>query len=74
MNMMLNGASPIGTDPEGSLVDADIGAYYTWINMGRLSGADQLRFLVWFEGHREALAIGPGPPRGTASDSPLTMQ
>jgi len=74
MNMMLSGASPTGTDPEGSLVDADMGAYYTWINMRRLSGADQLRFLVWFEGHREALAIGPGLPRGTASDSPLTMQ
>jgi hypothetical protein len=74
MNMMLSGASPTGTDPEGSLVDADLGAYYTWINMRRLSGADQLRFLVWFEGHREALAIGPGLPRGTTSDSPLTMQ
>ena len=26
------------TDPEGSLVDADMGAYYTWINQGRLPG------------------------------------
>jgi hypothetical protein len=74
MNMMLSGASPTGTDPEGSLVDADLGAYYTWINMRRLSGADQLRFLVWFEGHRQALAIGPGLPHGTTSDSQLTMQ
>jgi hypothetical protein len=73
MNMMLSGASPTGTDPAGSLIDADLGAYYTWINMRRLVGAEQLRFLVWFEGQREALAIGPGLPRGTSSDSPLDM-
>ncbi len=74
MNMMLTGASPTGSDPEGSLVDADLGAYYTWINMRRLTGAEQLRFLVWFEGHREALAIGPGLAQGTRSDSQLTMR
>jgi hypothetical protein len=73
MNMMLSGASPAGLDPEGSLVDADMGAYYTWINMRRLSGADGLRFLVWFEGQREALAIGPGLAHGTSSDSLLNM-
>jgi hypothetical protein len=46
-------------DPPGSLVDADMGAYYTYINLQRLSGADRSGFLVWFEGHSEALAIGP---------------
>lgn len=40
MNMMLSGASPTGTDPEGSLVDADLGAYYTWVDMRRLNSAD----------------------------------
>jgi hypothetical protein len=48
------------TDPRGSLIDADMGAYYTWLNQQRLTGADQSRFLVWFEGRTEALAIGPG--------------
>ncbi|HEY5256290.1 MAG TPA: hypothetical protein VIJ53_16660 [Acidobacteriaceae bacterium] len=62
------------TDPEGSLVDADIGAYYTWINQGRLSGADQARFLAWFEGHGLALAIAPGLPRGTTSDVSTSMK
>ncbi|MGD0910632.1 MAG: hypothetical protein ABR928_01985 [Terracidiphilus sp.] len=61
------------TDPEGSLVDADMGAYYTWLNQGRLSGADQARFLVWFEGHELALAIGPTVPRGTTSSAPGNM-
>ena len=55
------------TDPEGSLVDADMGAYYTWINQRRLSGADQSRFLAWFEKHNVALAIAPTLPRGRVS-------
>ena len=73
MNTMLSGAKVVGTDPAGSLVDADLGAYYTWLSMRRLTGAEQLRFLVWFEGHREAVVIGPGLPRGTTSDSVLDM-
>ena len=60
-------------DFTGSLVDADMGAYYTWINMNRLSGADQMSFLVWFEGHAAALAIAPGLARGTTSDTPVDM-
>ena len=52
-------------DPAGALIDADMGAYYTWINQQRLPGAEQARFLVWFEDHREAVAIGPGLARGT---------
>jgi len=60
-------------DPIGSLVDADLGAYYNWLNQRRLSGADQSSFLVWFEGHSQALAIGPATPRGTTSDSAITL-
>jgi hypothetical protein len=56
-------------DIVGSLVDADMGAYYNWINQQRLPGAEQSLFLVWFEGHNQALGIGPSMPRGTESTS-----
>ena len=56
-------------DVAGSLMDADMGAYYNWLNQQRLSGAENSRFLVWFEGHNSALAIGPSIPRRTESDS-----
>jgi hypothetical protein len=56
-------------DPVGSLADADMGAYYNWLNQQRLPGADQSSFLVWFEGHNQALTIGPAVPRGTNSAS-----
>jgi len=61
------------SDPLGSLIDGDMGAYYTWINMQRLPGADSTRFLVWFEGHGEAFAIAPGLKAGTESTSPIDM-
>jgi len=61
-------------DPVGSLIDADMGAYYNWLNQQRLAGAEQSSFLVWFEGHSEALAIGPGLPRGTQSSDSADLQ
>jgi hypothetical protein len=61
-------------DKEGSLIDADMGAYYSWINQSRLAGAEQSRFLVWFEDHSLACAIAPTLPRGTTSTTPVTMR
>jgi hypothetical protein len=61
-------------DPQGSLLDADMGAYYTWLNQQRLAGAEQSSFLVWFEGHGDALAISPGLPGGTESTSAIDLK
>jgi hypothetical protein len=75
MNELLSGSKTgAELDPEGSLVDADMGAYYTWLNLQRLPGAAQSSFLVWFEGHPAAVAIGPSLPRSTESDSPTDLQ
>jgi hypothetical protein len=70
MNELLspNRANP-EIDSPGSLVDGDMGAYYTWLNQQRLSSAERSSFLVWFEGHTEALAIGPSMPHGTESST-----
>jgi len=70
MNELL---SSVQASPEldfvGSLIDGDLGAYYNWLNQQRLPGAEQSSFLVWFEGHSQALAIGPSMARGTESTS-----
>ena len=60
-------------DPHGSLVDADMGAYYTWIEQQRLAGAEQASFLVWFEDHGQALAIAPSLQRGSENSSATDM-
>ena len=67
-------ARKAGTGPAGSLVDADMGAYYTWLNQQRLEGAGQSSFLVWFEDHNEAIAIGPTLPRATESSGPVELE
>jgi hypothetical protein len=73
MNDLLSNNIAPELDPAGSLIDADMGAWYNWINQQRLSGSERSAFLVWFEGHCEALAISPSMARGTQSNSPVTL-
>ena len=75
MNELLS-SSPgnLGVDPVGSLIDADMGAYYQWINQQRLPESQQSSFLVWFEGHSQAIAIGPSLTGGSESKSPLDLK
>jgi hypothetical protein len=69
MNEMIAATAP-ELDPVGSLVDADFGSYYNFLNQQRLPGADHSSFVVWFEGHNQAVAIGPKWQRGTQSNEP----
>ena len=61
-------------DRAGSLIDADMAAYYIWVDQQRLSGASQATLLVWFENHGEALVISPNLPRNTESNNTVDMQ
>jgi hypothetical protein len=75
MNELLsNTRGNLELDFTGSLIDADMGAYYHWINQQRLPGSERSAFLVWFEGHNQALAIGPSFPKGTESNSEIDME
>ena len=74
MNELLAGTHPNnGPDPQGALIDADMGGYYTWLNQQRLSEAEGASFLIWFEDHNEAMAIGPAMDRGAESDQRLNL-
>jgi len=61
-------------DELGSLIDADMSAYYNWLNQQRLPGAEKSCFLAWFEGHPSVLAIGPSIPRGTESGTEADLE
>jgi hypothetical protein len=61
-------------DIRGSLVDADMGAYYTWLNQQRLSEAGRANFLVWFENHSEAVAVGPAMEKGKQSSATVDLR
>jgi len=74
MDELLSGTTGLSQmDAEGSLIDADMGAYYTWLNQQRLSEAAKARFLVWFEGQKQAVAVGPGLAKGTVNASAIGM-
>ena len=60
-------------DPQGSLIDADMGAYYTWLNQQRLAGEEKSAFLAWFEDHEEAVVIAPSFERGKRSDAAVEL-
>lgn len=60
-------------DPQGSLVDADMGAWYTWLNQQRLPGAEKSNFLAWFEDHSEAVAVGPAFAKGKVNEEPVDL-
>jgi hypothetical protein len=75
MNEMISAsANSPELDPVGSLVDADFGSYYNYLNQQRLPGAEHSSFIVWFEGHNQAVAIGPKFPRNTQSSTPTEFK
>ncbi len=74
MNELLANTQPdAAPDLIGSLVDADMGAYYHWINQQRLDGANEAVFIAWFEGHNQAIAVGPTLARGVQSGSAMDL-
>jgi len=75
MNEALGGSAKApALDAQGALIDADMGAYYTWINLMRLTGASESAFLVWFENHSEALVASPAFSRGGRSEAAISLQ
>jgi hypothetical protein len=72
--LLANTKSTAELDPLGSLIDADFAAWYHWINQQRLSGSEHSSFLAWFEGHNQAVAIGPSFPKGAESANDIGLR
>jgi hypothetical protein len=47
--------------------DADMGAFYIWLNLSHLSGFQSSRFIACHERGSQAFAIAPSIPAGTIS-------
>lgn len=72
--MILDKGEAVPIDPQGSLMDADMGAFYIWLNQRRLPRSEEATFVVWFENHSEALMIAPHLTAGTESHAPLSFE
>jgi hypothetical protein len=73
-DLVFASATPEQLDPHGSMIDADMGAYYTWLNLTRLSGAEKSRFIACHEGGSEAIAIAPALSASTLSTQTCTLR
>lgn len=73
-NEMLRTADPEGVDPEGSLRDAEMNAYYTWIEMSRIASPGKNTFIAWAEGTTQAVLVGSSAPGGTRCDTALRLK
>lgn len=71
--LLMEAVSKPMLDPQGSLIDADMGAYYTWLNQQRLAGAKEATFIAWFEAGTEAIAIGPNFDSGSVIEDPAGL-
>jgi hypothetical protein len=75
MNELLAGEEQtVEMDAPGSLIDADMGAFYMWLEQQRLPGAEQSSFLIWFEDHAEALVVSPRIARNTESNARVDLR
>jgi hypothetical protein len=61
-------------DPEGSLRDADMGAWYTWIEMNRITSAGKGTFVAWLETSPQAVVVSKNAPAGVTCSTPLNLE
>ncbi len=73
-NELLHETTPASMDPEGSLRDAEMGAYYTWVEMNRITTAGKGVLVVWREGTSQAVMIAKGAAAGTECSTSLTLE
>ncbi|MBS1821740.1 MAG: hypothetical protein JST61_07175 [Acidobacteria bacterium] len=60
-------------DAQGSLVDADMGAWYLYLEAKRLPFSENCRFFAWFEDHSQAILCSPAiATGGITTDRSLT--
>ncbi len=74
LNELFADAQSTRLDPQGSLRDAEMGAYYNWIEMNRISAPGKLTFAAVVEGHPFAVIIGRGTTAGALCPTPMTLQ
>ena len=75
MNTMVQSSSgEAELDPNGSLIDADMAAYYTWLEMARQPAGANGVLVAWAAERREAVILGPSVTRGVTMSSPTTVR
>ena len=73
LNDMFDQPAEHQVDVQGSLADAEMDAFYNWIEMERISSPGRLTTLVWAEGSSRAVLISSLTKPNTVSKQPITV-
>jgi hypothetical protein len=74
LNQLFDAATNVEVpDPEGSLRDADISAYYILLDLLRIADPAHITFLAWRENRSHAVLISPRAPAGKSDPAPLDL-
>lgn len=74
LNQLFDAATNVEVpDPEGSLRDADIAAYYILLDLLRIADPAHITFLAWRENQGHAVLISPRAPAGKSDAAPLDL-
>jgi hypothetical protein len=74
LNQLFDAATNVEVpDPEGSLRDADISAYYILLDLLRIADPAHITFLAWRENHGHAVLISPRAPAGHVEDESMDL-
>jgi hypothetical protein len=74
LNQLFDAATNVEVpDPEGSLRDADISAYYILLDLLRIADPAHITFLAWRENQGHAVFISPRAPAGKTDEAPLDL-
>ena len=74
LNQLFDAATNVEVpDPEGSLRDADISAYYILLDVLRIADPAHITFLAWRENQGHAVLISPRAPAAHVDEAPLDL-
>jgi len=73
LNEMFASVQAPSFDPQGSFRDAEMGAYYNWIETQRITAPGKLTFMAWIEDRSLAVIVGANSPTGTICSTPMTI-
>ena len=64
---------PSEMDAQGAYRDAEMGAYYNWLEMRRISAPGKLTFVVWVEDRPLAVVLGANAPEGSICSTAMSL-
>lgn len=73
MNQLLTDLATLQPDPQGSFRDAEMGAYYHWLEMNRITAPGRLTFIALRENSPQAVVISARAPAGSDCTTPMSL-